>query len=184
MTEECFKMKKFIYIKAKLSNSDIFYKFYNLSMIVTNRSLTSLFDKHFIKTVSILLYFMLNWHMCQSCLQKWICFLRSHCGLWYSRLFWVFHNKQWPVCWGTKHTALHYHDYKEPYVRLSKYWLLWILECIVTHIFTKWCTVFHLIMYKFNIITMTLYFEINMDDFTHLSIKQSFYEQRNALNSF
>ena len=39
MTEECFKMNKFIYIKAKLSNSDIFYKFYNLSMIVTSSNI-------------------------------------------------------------------------------------------------------------------------------------------------
>ena len=42
-----------------------------------------------------------------------------------------------------------------------------------TYFCTKWCTVFHLIMYNFNIIKMTPYFEINMVDLTHLLIKQS-----------
>ena len=43
MNEECLRMNKFIYIKAKLSNSDIFYKFYHLSMIVTSSNILQVF---------------------------------------------------------------------------------------------------------------------------------------------
>ena len=80
-------MNKFIYIKAKLSNTGIFYKFFNLSMIVTCSNVLQK-SKVDVK-LSILLFLFLYAKLTRSHFYRNES-LPTSCGLWYSRLFWVF----------------------------------------------------------------------------------------------